>query len=183
MKRIYLLLFSLLLLACGIGDSIGPGENISQRYIKRQVNHDELVGTWNLTTDSNIIQTYASIPDTSDYPTPWKAITLNDNGTCHVDFESSWYQQGSDLGKPDALATCTWKLRIVSGVDKNLSPIDVPGIDIYFDYLPPNTSVYEAYMFEYFIAEENNQLVLWNFIGDIVNGPSFSFQDYKKTGK
>jgi hypothetical protein len=182
MKLISLFLFSLLLFLCGIGDAIGPGNNISQRYIQRQVNHNELVGTWSLTTGADIIQTYASVPDSPAYPTPWKSIILNDNGTCHVDFESSWYKQGSDLGKPDALATCTWKLDTVTGPDKDLSYIEVPGIDIYFDYLPQNTSVYEAYMFEYFIAEENNQLVLWNFIGDIVNGP-FSFQDFKKVSK
>jgi len=184
MKLISLFLFLLLLFTCGIGDALG-GIDIPQRYIERQVNHTELVGTWNLTTDSeNNIQSYDLSSDIPHHPNPWKSITLNDDGTCHVDFESSWNTWGDDLGKPSTLAACTWKLDTLTGYDKDLSPKAVPGVSVRFEYFVASTNSYEVYDFDSYIAEENNQLILWNFVGDITDSAvGFIFQDFKKAGK
>ena len=184
MKLISLFLFSFLLFTCGIGDALG-GIDIPQRYIERQVNQTELVGTWNITTDSeNNIQAYYLSSNPPHHPNPWKSITLNNDGTCHVDFEPSWNTQSNDLSKPDTLASCTWKLDSITGYDKDLSPKDVPAVSISFEYFVASTNSYEVYDFDSYIAEENQQLVLWNFVGDIADSSvGFIFQDFKKAGK
>jgi hypothetical protein len=183
-KFISSLLFSFLVLGCGIIEMLFPIDNFPQRYIEREVDKTELVGTWKITPDSEPrIKTYFEQIQNGDLDwgpvrAPWKTITLNNDGTCKIEFEASWDIENKVLTEPDAGSTCTWKVEKISGYDKELSSKYVPGLFVRFEHFNEQEDQYYVYYSESYIAEENNELVLWNFIGDPIQ---VEYQDFKKT--
>ncbi len=179
MKHIHIFLLPFLFMACGIADALFPIE-YPQRYIEREVNSSELVGTWNITADSETrIESYLQHPD--DFwpasPAPWKSVTLNQDGSCEIQFETSWADDNDALKQLDAPSTCAWKVRKIAGYDKQGSSKYVPGLTVYFGRYNKKEDQYYGNDSESYIVIEDNKLVLWNFIGD----PEYlRYQDFHK---
>lgn len=101
-----LLFFSVL--TCGIVEFLFPIE-YPQRYIERKVSESELVGTWEITPDSETrVNNYFQQKDVELWalPIPWKSISLYKDGTCEVDLELSWSLNNEALKEPDTLVAC-----------------------------------------------------------------------------
>ena len=166
-------------MACGIADALFPVE-YPQRYIEREVNNSELVGTWQMTANSESkIEAYLQHQDDfwSVSPAPWKSITLNQNGSCEIKLEISWASDNEVLKQKDASSTCTWKVDKILGYDEQGSSKYVPGLIVYFEYYNKQESKYYVYHSESYIATENKALVIWDFIGD----PDYlRYQDFHK---
>jgi len=179
MKYISGSLLVCILWTCGIIDALFH-VSYPQRYIEREVDNGELIGTWQITADSRSrIEAYLLHPD--DFwpvsPAPWTSITLNQDGTCKIDLEISWANDDATLREADALPTCTWKIHKVGGYDKQGSLKYVQGIFINFEHYNKQEQLYNVYMSEAYIVEANNELIIWNFIGS----PSYArYQDFKK---
>jgi hypothetical protein len=168
-------------MTCGLGDLLSP-INYPPRYIEREVSRDELVGTWEVTSESEsrINAYFQKQKETSALAAPWKSISLNSNGSCEVDLEISWSLNNDVLKELDALPTCTWKIDTTLGYDENGMFKDVPSLLVRFEHFNVEADLYHVYYSESFIVEENNELILWNFIG----GSSFlRYQDFKKINK
>jgi len=84
------------------------------------------------------------------------------------------------LQEADARTTCTWKIDSIMGYDEDGDFLDVPGVFIRFEHYDKSADAYNVYSSELYVVEEDNDLVLWNFIGDPL---VFSFQDFKKVSK
>ena len=92
MKLIATILFPFLILTCGIVEFLFP-INYPQRYIERDVNLNELIGTWTITAESESrIMSYLQQQDGfwPITPAPWKSITLNDDSSCKADIKTLW---------------------------------------------------------------------------------------------
>ncbi len=163
-----------------------PIDYFPQRYIEREVDKTELVGTWKITPDSESrIKTFFEKIQNGDLDwepitAPWKTITLNEDGTCQIEFEVSWDIENKVLPEPDAGPTCTWKIKKITGYDKEFSSKYVPGLFVRLEHFNEQEDRYYVYYSECYIVEENNELVLWDFIGD---PEQVEFQDFKKTNQ
>ena len=180
MKFISIFLLPFLFMTCGIVEFLFP-VNYPQRYIQREVNKSELIGTWEITADSQArIESYLQHPDKflPVSPSPWKSITLNNDGSCKVNLEISWTLNNDVLGEADALLICTWKIDKILGYDEQGSFKDVLGLVINFEYYNKQEDKYYVYDSHSYIDEENNQLVIWDFIADPAN---LQYQDFHKT--
>ena len=179
MKIVLAPLILFLLLGCGILEMLFPIE-WQQRYIDRKVESSELLGTWVLTSDSETrIKAYLEQNDFSwgYIDAPWKTITLRRDSSCQVELELSWDPENSVLTESDALPTCTWKVDNILGHDTDGSFKDVQGLFVRFEHYEQQTDSYLVYYSESYIVEENNELILWNFIGDPTY---FDYQDFKR---
>lgn len=165
-------------LGCGIIEMLFPAE-FPQRYIEREVDRAELIGTWEITTESEAIindhigqdQTWETIDS------PWKTISLNEDGSCQIDFEITWDPDNNVLTDPASLSTCAWKMDTALGYDENGYFKDVPGIVVSFNRYDETLDKYFIDYSKNYIAEENGELVLWDFIGET----PFYTQDFKKS--
>ncbi len=169
-------------MTCGIVEFLFPIE-YPQRYIEREVNQTELLGTWEITPDSETrVNNYFQQKDVKHWAlkTPWKSISLYEDGTCEVDLVISWSLNDDMLQEPDTLPTCTWKIDTILGYNVSGSFKDVPGVFVRFEHYNKTADSYVVYYSESYIVEENSELVLWNFIGD---NSYFSYQDFKKTNE
>lgn len=154
-----------------------------QRYIDRDVKAKEMIGTWEITSESETnVDKFINESKwwISDPPTPWKAITLNGDKTCNIKFETKWLPNEDDyptsVPRPlisnnilvNDMVSCTWKISTKMRVSKA-----VPAIHFDFEY-PNNTYSMDSL----YIYEEDGKLILWDFIG---NPDYFIFQDFVKT--
>jgi len=182
MKVVSALLITCLIMGCGILEMLFPIDNFPQRYIERDVGENELVGIWNLTSDSELrMNAYFRENQNEDLSweqAPWKTITLNEDGTCKISFEISWGIDNKVLTEPDAHSNCTWEIDKISGYGEDLSSKYVPGLFLRFEHYNKEEDMYYVYYSEPYLAEENNELVLWYFIGDPLER---QYQDFKKT--
>jgi len=165
-----------IIFGCGIMSVIF---GLPNHYIERAVKADELVGTWNITAESedSVNEFVKKLPDWSINP-PWKTITLNSDGTCLVKLETGWL---GDYAYPNDVITnnitsCSWEL----GTERSLADTeangkDVPAVKFILDY-PNNFSMDLSLS----IYEENEELILWDLIGD---PDDFNLQEYKKITK
>jgi hypothetical protein len=173
-------------MGCGIIEMLFPIDNFPQRYIEREVDEIELVGTWKITPDSEPrIKAYFEQIQNGDLywgpiRVPWKTITLSKDGICQIEFEVSWDNENKVLTQPDAGSTCTWKIEKISGYDKKLSPKQVLGLFVRLEHFNEQEGHYYVYYSECYIVEENNELILWSFIGDPTQ---VEYQDFKKTNQ
>lgn len=97
---------------------------------------------------------------------PWKTITLNEDFSCNAQFEDVWVRH--DAFRNSSITSCAWEITEERSVDGE----DVPSIRLELTLPENRTSSYSLY-----IHEENNELILWEFIGD---PDDFSTQDYTK---
>jgi len=175
----------LVVFGCGI---MNPSYDTPKRYIYigQDVKAKELVGTWEITPESETsIDKFINESKwwITDAPIPWKAITLNGDKTCNIKFEINWLPNENDyptsvphpLISNDVLVndmvSCTWKISKRMRVSKEVK--EVPVVHLDFEY-PNNT--YDMYSLYIFV--ENGRLILWDFIG---NPDYFIFQDFVKT--
>ncbi len=176
----HIIAFSLLsiVLSCGFCEFVFT--NIPQRYIEREVEDVELVGLWTLTQDSEArIIAYIDHDESRSIGTPWKTISVNPDGTCQVKPEMLWItKRESILNNSDIFASCTWKSKEVLGSSEDGTSKKVPGVFLRFERFNNQTEMYEVYYTDLFISEENNELILWSYIGNPAN---VKYQDFKKT--
>jgi hypothetical protein len=168
-------------MGCGILELLFP-INYPQRYIEREVNNTELVGTWKITPDSETrMIDYFQQKDSKLYlEAPWKSISLNKDGSCKVDLEVSWSLNNEVLEEADALSTCTWKTDKILGYKEHGSFNHVSGLTVSFEHFNKQENNYHIYYSEFYIVEENKKLVLWNFIGDPAH---LSYQDFMRVNQ
>ena len=166
---------------CGIMNLIF---DLPERYIERDVKIQEMVGTWNITAQSETdVNKFLK-----DFPgwgasAPWKTITLNSDGTCMVQLEIKWLRDENEIStefprdpipedvKSNNITSCAWNLAKEKNLSNKISPI------VEFDIEYPNRY---GMKYSLYIYEENNKLILWNFIGD---ADDFLPQDFMKTGQ
>ncbi|HNE06172.1 MAG TPA: hypothetical protein PLT08_16725 [Anaerolineales bacterium] len=140
---------------------------LPERYIERDVKVEEMVGTWNLTSDSEAdVNTWINYHWDWGIDAPWKTFTLNKDGSCKVEFQSEWLSS-SDLATTNVIS-CTWKLEKEENLSDKISPV----LKFKFEYSDKGTSMFSSYLFE-----ENNKMIVWNFIGD---PDDFITQDFVK---
>ena len=182
MKFTAIIFFPFLILTCGIIEFLFPVQ-FPQRYMDRDVEPKELVGTWQVTSDSQSrIDIYLQQQDEfwPISPAPWNSIILNDNGSCKIELESSWAVDNEVLNEADALPTCTWKIDRLLGYDEQGSSNYVTGLFVRFEHYNEQEDRYYVYYSESFIAEEDNKLVIWNFIG---NPSQIRYQNFERTNR
>lgn len=173
-----------LFLGCGIMSVVF---GLPDRFIKRAVKAEELVGEWKITSDSEeklnkFRETFPDWPGVA----PFKTIQLSKDRTCQIKIESQWLPNyvNSTSGMPhdeipqDILAnnilSCSWgiaKTRVFSDSGRE----EVQDLEISIDY--PNNY---RQTYGLFIYEENEALILWTFIGD---PDDFVPQDFVKSSK
>lgn len=174
MKYVMAILAPLIILSCGIIDLFFPQE-YPQRYIEREVNILELVGTWETTPDSEKrIDDYFKSPYQSPWGlySPWKRIILYDDHTCEFEVEFSWTSYDKNYRSFGTPSPCTWKIDTISGYSVEGDYIDVTGVRL---------GLYFTVSDLYFV-EENGELILWNFIGGYDYSVS-DFHEFKKVNK
>jgi len=177
-----ILVTPLIIASCGILELLFPIE-FPQRYIHRNVQQAELIGTWNITSDSEArTDDYFQQIDIErrELNAPWKSINFQEDGVCEVEIVENWAVNNTVLQEADARTTCTWKIDSIMGYDEDGDFLDVPGVFIRFEHYDKSADAYNVYSSELYVVEEDNDLVLWNFIGDPL---VFSFQDFKKVSK
>jgi hypothetical protein len=169
MKTFFGVATFLIVCGCGIMSLIF---DLPERYIQRDVKPEEIIGTWSVTaeSESDINDFAKTFPDWG-VSIPWKTIAIDADGTCTVQLEISWLGTENTLPSDvlsNNMVSCTWNLTEGDNMSGNTSPV----IEFDFEY-PDNYSMrYYLYIFE-----ENEKLILWNFIGD---PDDFRPQDFVK---
>jgi hypothetical protein len=171
-----------LFFGCGILSFIF---GLPDRYIKRDIETQELAGEWKMTPESEaeLNKFRETFPDWPDFA-PFKTIQLNSDKTCRVKLEIQWLPnyENSPSGIPpedipndvltNNILACSWKITKTSGFSDSGNK-EVRDIEILISY--PNN--YDR-TYSLFIYEENNALILWTFIGD---PDDFVPQDFLKS--
>ena len=164
MKYISTIASLFIIFGCGILSAIF---GLPERYIERDVKVEEMVGTWNVTSDSEAdVNTWINHHWDWGIGAPWKSFTLNEDGSCKVEFQDEWLSS-SDLATSD-ITSCTWNLAKEENLSDKISPV----LKFNFEYSDEGTAIFSSYLFE-----ENSRLIVWNFIGD---PDDFITQDFVK---
>jgi hypothetical protein len=142
---------------------------LPERYIERDVTPEEMVGTWNITSESetDVKEFIGRFPSWVAY-TPWKTITLNSDGSCNVESDLNGLGEVHTNDSLDKIISCSWKV----GKEENLSGKQSPVLEWDLEYSNNQGSLRSLYIYE-----ENGKLILWNFIGD---PDEFRVQDFVK---
>jgi hypothetical protein len=145
--------------------------DLPERYIERDVTQEEMVGTWNITSDSeaDVREFVAKFSDWDAYM-PFTSLTLNDDGTCSGEYKANWLDEvaSSDISIIRT-TSCSWDLLKEENLSGKLSPV----IRLGFEY--SNNS--KGGGLPLYVYEENDELILWSFIGD---PDDFRTQDFVK---
>ncbi|MBK9926162.1 MAG: hypothetical protein IPP66_12825 [Anaerolineales bacterium] len=174
--------FIFIFLGCGILSLLF---DVPNRYITREVQTQELAGEWRIKQESEErLQKFRdTFPDWPDLA-PWKTIRLNNDGTCQVKLEIQWLPNYKDSPPeishseiPNDVLTnnilaCSWEISTTNGITSEGNK-DVPSVKISIEYPNNYSRTYNLYIYE-----ENEDLILWNFIGD---PDDFVPQDFVKT--
>jgi hypothetical protein len=168
--------------ACGIADMF---LEYPQRYIQREVQANEIVGTWKLTQDSESrINSYT--PEYSGWRIkPYKTIYIYSDGTCEYEVNNEWVTDDLQPFLTEDWETlysgkrieCTWRLENLSGRTESGASKNVPGIFLMSEVYKKETDSYNVNYIELYIAEEDNEIILWDFIEHSYDA---LYQDYKK---
>jgi hypothetical protein len=152
---------------CGIMSFIF---DLPERYIERDVKTKELVGTWNITPESEVdVNNFIKkFPDWGGFA-PWKTFTLNGDGSCSIEIYAAWLGDSYSNDEPTVKTTsCNWNLAKEENLSNKISPV----VELSFSYSGSN-----GQMWSFYIYEENSKLILWSFIGD---ADDFRPQDFVK---
>ena len=169
MKTVLIFATFIVVFGCGIMNLIF---DLPERYIERDVRVDEMLGAWSVTPHSEAdVNNFIKNNPNSTVSAPWKAFTLNLDGSCDMKLEPGWLGGfNSDLATK-SLSSCSWSL----AKEKNLSGKISPVLDLMLEY----TNSYSA-AFSLYIFEENGKLIVWDFIGD---PDDFLPQDFAKVNR
>lgn len=161
-------------MGCGICSALS---DFPERYIEREVQMAELVGTWELTPASESrIDSFRKEHPSWGIQAPWRTILLYDDGTCQVKPENMWVpdeEQVPSYTLANGMLEGTWKLADVWGITTEGGHKDVPGVVLHFEYPENHTHASTLH-----IAEENNELILWTYVGD---PDKVRYQDFTRT--
>ena len=167
MKLLSALVSVSIIFGCGILNVIF---GLPERYIQRDVTPEEMVGTWEITSDSeaDVKEFVAKFSDWDAYM-PFTDITLNGDGTCSADYKANWLDE-TNLSEQSAIHTtlCSWDL----AKEENLSGKWSPVIKLHFRFSNDYGRIQSLYIYE-----ENSELIIWSFIGD---PDDFRTQDFVK---
>jgi len=164
----FIFAFSILIITfscCGLLEATLPLE-WPQRYIEREVESDELVGVWELTSNSEreIKNYYSQRNEAVELSSPWKTIVLNQDGSCSVEFVLDW-NSWEILEYASTLETCTWKKEQLLGYNERGLSMDVLGVRFGFEYHDPITGANRGIVPQLYIYEDDGELILWDFYG------------------
>lgn len=153
--------------------------DIPKRQLNRQVENAEVIGTWKLTPTSEAQLNAMTKQEASwGIDSPWQSITLLNNSACQVELETSWLPAHSDILKQTGtLASCVWELENVSGVYENNGVRNTAGVVLKFEHYNQPADIYELYVSELRFFEQDDKLILWEYIGYPNNA---KYQDYEK---
>ena len=131
---------------------------LPERYIERDVKTEEMVGTWNVTSESEAdVNKFLRTSPGWSISAPWKTFTLNSDGSCSVEIKNDWLGDFySDLATK-SMKSCSWNLAREENLSHKISPV----LDLDFEYSDAYSTSFSLY-----IVEEDGKLILWNFIGD-----------------
>jgi hypothetical protein len=156
-----------IIFGCGIMSAVF---GMPERYVERDVTLEEMVGTWNVTSDSEA-DVKAFVAKFSDWDAymPFTSITLNGDGSCRAEHKANWLDEvpSSDISMIYT-TSCSWDL----ATEENLSGKWSPVIKLGFEYA--NNYGWRQSLYIY---EENDELIVWSFIGD---PDDFRTQDFVK---
>jgi len=167
MKIIWFMASLVTILACGI---VSAGFDFPERYAQREITQDEMPGIWRVTPESE-----AKVDDfTNKYPAwgasaPWRQLTLYTDGSCQIEFESAWLGDTQSELNSRIMESCSWSL----AQEENPSHKISSALKLRLDFANNVTTFFSLYIYE-----ENDQLILWDFIGD---PDDFNPQDFVRT--
>jgi hypothetical protein len=169
MKLLIVFVSISMIFGCGILSVIF---GLPERYIEREITPEEVVGTWNITSDSesDVSDFVAKFPDWNAYM-PFTSLTLNGDGTCSGEYRANWLDEvGSGDLSMIRTTSCSWDLVKEENLSAKISPV----IRLAFRYTnnPDPGGGLPLYIYE-----ESDELILWNFIGD---PDDFRTQDFMK---
>jgi hypothetical protein len=160
------------MMGCGILNVIF---DVPENYVHRDVQNNELVGTWKITPQSET-DLKQFLHDFSGWGSnaPWETIKLNNDGTCEVKLIPDWLSKegGWDYTENvliNNMLSCTWQQssslwypedHVAKGIQFNLKYAD-----------------YSINYFYLYVNEAEGEMVLWTFYGD---ADDFNSQEYKK---
>lgn len=131
-----------------------------------------MIGDWHITPKSEMdVNLWVDQNPDWGIHAPWKTITLNKDGSCTVAIEIGWLRESGRYSKEvlaNKMVSCSWNLT----EDENLSGKLSPVLELEFNYPKNYTTKSSLYIFE-----ENNELIIWSFIGD---PDDFQPQDFVK---
>jgi hypothetical protein len=157
-----------MIFGCGIMSVIF---GLPERYIERDLTPEETVGTWNITSDSeaDVREFVAKFSDWDAFM-PFTSLTLNGDGTCSGEYKANWLDEvaSSDISLIRT-TSCSWHLVKEENLSGKISPV----IRLDFEY-SNNSRGGGLPLYAY---EENDELILWSFIGD---PDDFRTQDFIK---
>lgn len=143
---------------------------LPERYIERDVKAEEMVGTWNITSDSEAdVKEFAKKFQGWDAYMPFTSITLSADGTCNAQYQANWLDEvvSNDISIIRT-TSCSWNVAKEENLSDKISPV----VELDFEYANGYGRIQSLYIYE-----ENNELVIWSFIGD---PDDFRTQDFVK---
>jgi hypothetical protein len=157
-----------IIFGCGILSAIF---DFPERYIERDITPEEMVGTWNITSDSEAdVREFATkFSDWHAYM-PFTSLTLNGDSTCIGEYRANWLDKvaSSDISIIRT-TSCSWDLLKEENLSHKVSP--VIRLDFEYSINIPGGGL------PLYVYEENDRLIVWSFIGD---PDDFSTQDFVK---
>lgn len=141
-----------------------------ERYIERDVSTAEMIGTWNITSDSeaDVKEFVKKFPGWVAYM-PFTSITLNGDGTCSAAYQANWLNEAESSDTSVVHTTsCSWDLAKEENLSDKISPV----IEVDFEFSTNHGMIQSLYIYE-----ENGELIVWSFIGD---PDDFRTQDFVK---
>jgi hypothetical protein len=144
-----------IIFGCGIMNVIFE---LPERYIEREVSVEEMIGTWNVTSDgesrvNNFVKTYPEWGASA----PWKTFTLKSDGSCNVELKNDWLGDFHSALAAKSMTSCSWSLAKEENLSNKMSPV----LKLAFEYSKNYSAKFSLYIFE-----ENGKLIVWDFIGD-----------------
>jgi hypothetical protein len=146
-----------MIFGCGIMSVIF---GLPERYIEREMTPEEMVGTWNITSESetDVREFVAKFSDWDAYM-PFTSLTLNGDGTCSGEYRANWLDEVASTDISIIHTTsCSWDLLKEENLSGKISPV----VRLSFEY--SNNS--QGGGLALYVYEENDELIIWNFIGD-----------------
>jgi hypothetical protein len=164
------------ILACG-GLAMLFEDDVPKRDVKHIVKFEEfIIGTWEMTEKSNnYVENQARRVIQNDVwgiNAPWRKIELRADGSCYTALERSWLGKHlQEIANKDYSA-CSWNLKKETVMVREQNS-DVFYLGVTFHY----SGKFTSWGTSFYIAEENDKLVLWSFIGD---PDDYLYQDFIK---
>jgi len=145
----------LIIFGCGIMTVLF---GLPERYIERDVNMDEMVGTWSVTPESeSYVNSWVNRHYDWGIIAPWRSFMLNGDGSCKIEIQTDWLDASYSKLPTANMTSCSWTLDKERNPSNKISPV----LELTIEYPNNYGGIFSLYIFE-----ENGGLIVWNFIGD-----------------